>query len=135
MNAIIEKRLLQAVVAIACLVPLTAGTLGVIRGAAWLSHGPVTTDLDSHFRYISGIFLGVGIAFATCVPGIEAKGARMRMLAGFVFLGGLARLLSLVETGTPGAGMLFGLVMELCVTPLLALWQAGFARRFGAIRT
>jgi hypothetical protein len=130
MKGTVEKRLLQVVVAIACLVPLSAGSTGVLRGAAWLAHGPVATDLDSHFRYISGIFLGVGIAFASCIPAIEAKGARLRTLAGFVVLGGLARLLSLVETGTPGFGMQFGLVMELAVTPLLALWQAGFARRY-----
>lgn len=130
MKPTIEKRLLQTVVAIACLVPLLAGSIGILGGAAWLEHGPVATDLDSHFRYISGIFLGVGIAFASCVPGIEDKGPRLRMLAGFVVLGGLARLLSLVETGIPGGGMQFGLVMELAVTPLLALWQASFAHRY-----
>lgn len=132
MNPAIEKRILQAVIAVACLVPLSAGSAGVLRGAAWLAQAPVTTDLDSHFRYISGIFLGVGIAFASCVPGIDHKGGRLRMLAGFVFLGGLARLLSAVETGMPGAGMRFGLVMELAVTPLIALWQAGFASRYSA---
>lgn len=126
----LEKRLLQAVVGLACLVPLIAGSVGVLRGASWLAHGPVATDLDSHFRYISGIFLGVGIAFASCLPGIESKGARLRMLAGFVVLGGLARLLSLIEVGAPGFGHQFGLAMELGVTPLLTLWQAGFARRW-----
>ena len=125
-----EKRLLQAVIATACLVPLSAGSTGVLRGAAWLQHGAVATDLDSHFRYISGIFLGVGFAFASCIPGIESKGARLRMLVAFVVLGGLARLFSLVQAGVPGAGMQFGLVMELAVTPLIALWQAGFARRY-----
>lgn len=135
MNPLLEKRILQTVVAIACLVPLSAGATGVTRGAAWLAHGPVATDLDSHFRYISGIFLGVGVAFASCVPDIESKGPRLQMLAGFVFLGGLARLWSLAQSGTPGIGMQFGLVMELCVTPLLVLWQAGLARRYGAVRT
>lgn len=125
-----EKRILQILVALACLVPLLAGSIGVIRGAGWLADGPVATDLDSHFRYISGIFLGVGIAFATCVRAIETKGARMRMLAAFVVLGGMARLLSLIEDGWPGAGMRFGLVMELGVVPLLTLWQAAFARRW-----
>ena len=104
--------------------------MGVFRGADWLADGAVAIDLDSHFRYISGIFLGVGLAFASCIPAIETKGARLRMLAGFVVIGGLARLLSLVEVGAPGPGMQFGLVMELAVTPLLALWQAGFARRY-----
>ena len=126
----VEKRLLQGVVALACLVPLTAGGSGIIEGAAWLAKSPVAIDLDSHFRYLSGIFFGVGLAFASCIPAIETKGARLRMLVGFVVLGGLARLLSLAETGVPGAGHRFGLAMELGVTPLLALWQAGFAQRW-----
>ena len=125
-----EKRLLQAVIAIACIVPLSAGSMGVLRGAAWLQYGAVATDLDSHFRYVSGIFLGVGFAFASCIPRIENKGARLRMLVGFVVLGGLARLFSLAQVGVPGAGMQFGLAMELAVTPLIALWQAGFSRRY-----
>ncbi len=127
-----EKRLLQVVIATACLVPLSAGSTAILRGAAWLQHGTVATDLDSHFRYVSGIFLGVGFAFASCIPGIEAKGSRLRMLVAFVVLGGLARLFSCVQLGMPGAGMQFGLVMELCVTPLIAVWQAGFARRYHA---
>jgi hypothetical protein len=125
-----EKRILQTVVALACLVPLIAGATGILRGVSWFDQRLPDVDLDSHFRYMSGIFLGVGIAFASCVPAIETKGARLRMLVGFVVLGGLARLLSLAEVGVPGLGHQFGLVMELCVTPLLALWQAGFARRY-----
>ena len=130
MTPVAEKRLLQAVIAVACLVPLSAGSTGVLRGAAWLQHGAVATDLDSHFRYISGIFLGVGFAFVSCIPGIERKAARLRMLVAFVVLGGLSRLFSLAQVGAPGAGMQFGLGMELAVTPLIALWQAGFARRY-----
>ena len=132
MNPRTEKRLLQGVLALACLVPLSAGTTGMVEGAAWLNHAPVPADLDSHFRYMSGIFAGVGIAFASCIPAIETRGPRLRMLVGFVVLGGLARLLSLVEIGAPGFGHRFGLVMELGVTPLIALWQAGFAQRYFA---
>ena len=130
MSPAVERRLLQAVVALACLVPLSAGTLGVVRGVGWL-HG-TGTDLDSHFRYLSGIFLGVGIAFASCVPAIERAGPRFRLLGAFVVCGGLARLLSLITVGPPGTGQLFGLAMELGVVPCLLVWQAGFARRYGS---
>lgn len=122
---------MQIVVGIACLVPLSAGSSGVLKGAEWLAHAPVVVDLDSHFRYISGIFLGVGFAFVSCIPAIETKGARLRLLVAFVVLGGIARLLSLAEVGPPGSGMQFGLVMELAVTPLIAVWQASLARRYG----
>lgn len=131
----VEKRLLQAVVALACIIPLVTGGTGILNGPVWLHGvGPVPVDLDSHFRYMSGIFFGVGIGFASCVPGIETKGARFRLLTGCIFIGGLARLWSLLSVGAPGTGHLLGLCMELGVTPLLMLWQAGLARRYLTFR-
>ena len=126
-----ERRALQLIVAIACLVPLAVGGAGVIAGPAWLkgvSATAVPIDLDSHFRYISGIFMGIGFAFATCVPRIEHKGGRFRLLAAFVICGGCARLISLILMGTPSSGHLLGLAMELGVVPILILWQARIER-------
>ena len=92
---------------------------------------PVATDLDSHFRYLSGLLFGIGLVFLASIPAIERKGPIFRTLGAVIFAGGLARLLSLAEAGPPGAGHLFGLVMELGVVPLLVLWQARVARRCG----
>lgn len=128
-----ERRLLQAMVALACLVPLSIGGEGVWRGPGFLGHPPtIPADLDSHFRYLSGIFLAVGIAFASCVPAIERRGARFRLLGAFVVAGGLARLWSLASVGAPSHGHLLGLAMELGVVPLLLLWQARVARAYRA---
>jgi len=127
----IEKRLLQAIVAVACLVPLITGGWSILHGPGFLGHPPVIpVDLDSHFRYISGIFFAVGIAFASCVPGIETKGPRFRLLGALVIMGGLSRAVSLIAVGVPSKGHLFAFAMELGVVPLLLLWQAGFARRW-----
>jgi hypothetical protein len=129
----VERRLLQAVVALACLVPLSVGGQSVLHGPGFLGHPPVIpNDLDSHFRYISGIFLGVGIAFASCVPRIEATGPRFRLLGALVVAGGLSRVVSLIAVGPPSPGHLFGFAMELGAVPLLMLWQAAFARRWRA---
>ena len=133
MTPLAEKRLLQIIVAIACLVPLKTGGDGILFGPEWLkgmSAVATPTDLDSHFRYISGIFFAVGVAFATCVANIEYKGGRFRLLGAFVICGGCARLLSLMLVDTPSTGHIFGLVMELGVVPLLMLWQARVARRY-----
>jgi hypothetical protein len=136
MNRMIERRLLQAVVAAACLVPLTTGGSSILRGVEFLKGvpSPVPVDLDSHFRYLSGIFFALGISFVSCVPEIERKGPRFRMLGGMVVAGGLARALSWAEIGAPGRGHQLGLVMELGVVPLLMLWQWRFARRGGLRR-
>lgn len=126
-----EKRLLQAVVGIACLVPLTAGLWGVLYGPGWIGGvGVVPIDLDSHFRYVSGIFLGVGIGFFTCLRRIETCGDRFWLVGSLVVLGGLSRAYSAARLGLPSGGHIFGLVMELGVVPCLMAWQAGFAGRW-----
>jgi len=127
-----ERRALQCAVALACTVPLAMGGLSVLHGVTILKGASPAADLDSHFRYLSGIFLAVGIAFASCVPQIERKGARFQLLGWLIVAGGLARLMSWISIGAPSAGHRFGLVMELGVVPLLMLWQARVARRSSA---
>jgi hypothetical protein len=124
-----ERRLLQLAVALGCVVPLLAGGAGMIEGPEMLSGvgTEVAADLDSHYRYLSGLLFAIGIAFASCIPAIERRTARFRLLAFLVFVGGLGRLFGLVSVGVPGAGHVFGLVMELGTVPLLVLWQARVA--------
>lgn len=129
-----ERRLLQIAVAIACLVPISVGGWSIVHGPHFLGRAAVIpTDLDSHFRYVSGIFFAVGLGFASCVPAIERKTARFRLLGALVICGGLARLLSLVTVGVPSWGHVLGLAMELGVVPALLLWQARVAQRFPSI--
>lgn len=127
----IERRFLQIIIGIACLLPLIVGVLGIVRGPAAVGGlADVPADLDSHFRYLSGIILALGLAFASCIPGIEARGARFRLLGALVIAGGCARLVSLVAVGAPSAGHLAGLAVELGLVPLLLLWQASLAGRW-----
>ncbi len=126
-----ERRLLQVAIAVAALVPIAAGLAGALAGFDVFAGGAaVGRDLDSHGRYLSGLLLAIGLGFWSIVPRIETQGPRARLLAALVVVGGLARLAGLVLVGVPSAGMLGALVMELVVTPALALWQlriAGFA--------
>lgn len=85
-------------------------------------------DLDSHFRYLSGLLLGLGLVFASSVPAIERRTARFRLAALIVVCGGLGRLLAWPLGGAPGPAHVAALVMELAVVPLLVLWQARVAR-------
>lgn len=128
----IEKRVLQLVVAIACLSPFIVGGTSIIEGPVWLrgTPDPAPIDLDSHFRYISGIFFALGIGFASCIPRLEAMGPRFRLLGGLVVVGGLARVYSLIDAGPPSQGHQLAIGMELVVVPLLVLWREGMERRF-----
>ncbi len=123
------KQSLQACVLVAAAVPVAAGLAGIALGPAAVELSGITASEDSHARYLSGLLFGIGIAFWSTVPGIERRGARFRLLAAIVVLGGLGRLVSLIATGPPSAPMLAALGLELVATPLLALWQARVAAR------
>jgi hypothetical protein len=125
---VIERRLLQLAVALGSLVPTLAGAAGVVLGPAMVDAGGIANPADSHFRYLSGLLLGIGIAFATTIPQIESRTARFRLLAAIVVTGGLGRLVALLLRGAPDRPMLLALAMELAVTPALALWQGRVAR-------
>ena len=129
---IVGKRLLQAIVAVAALTPVAVGLAGVLSGPGFLHvKPPWPVDLDSHFRFYSGLFLILGIAWYTCIPAIQSKGERFRLLAALTFAGGVGRLISLIAAGQPSAGHIAGLFMELVVVPLLVLWQRRVARQSG----
>jgi hypothetical protein len=124
-----ERRYLQWTVFVAALIPVGAGLFGVVFGPA-LTGDKVSVSADSHFRYLSGLLLAIGLLFWSTTPAIEEKTKRFRLLALIVFIGGLARLLGLLLTGVPSLYMLGGLAMELVVTPVVALWQTRVANAY-----
>ena len=128
-----ERRWLQLAIALGGFVPVGAGLQGALLGAAMTGEGGMPgVSLDSHVRYLSGLLLGIGLAFWEAIPTIEKRTARVRLLTAIVALGGLMRLIGILLVGPPGGAMLFGLSMELVVTPLLCLWQARIARRYAS---
>src|SRR5688572_29973452 len=96
-----ERRALQVAVALFAIVPVAAGLTGIVRGPAMVDLMAGTVAEDSHFRYLSGLLLAIGIAWWSVLPGIERHGTRIRLLAALVVCGGLARLVSLMVTGIP----------------------------------
>ena len=124
-----SRRLIQIAVAIAGLVPVGAGAAGVLLGAAMIPlTGSMPISADSHWRYLSGLLLGIGLAFWSLIPRIESQGRLFQTLTGIVVAGGLGRLWALMAVGIPDKAMMFGLTMELVVTPALAIWQYRLAR-------
>jgi hypothetical protein len=126
----IEKRVFQAVVALGSLVPICGGAAGMLLGPRMLDSASFASpELDSHFRYLSGLLLGIGLGYASTIPRIETNGNRFLLLTCIVVMGGAGRSMSLLAIGTPPATMMAALAMELLVTPALALWQRRIARQ------
>jgi hypothetical protein len=129
-----ERRFLQRVVAVAGLVPVSAGLFGVLFGPTLTGDASLSVSGDSHYRYLSGLLLGIGLLFWSCIPAIEQKTGRFQCLTLIVVVGGLGRLAGLGVTGVPSLTMLGALVMELAVTPILCLWQGRVARQHRPLR-
>jgi len=122
----LERRLLQVCIAVAGLVPVGGGLWGVL--------GQIHTSgvvAASHSRYLSGLLLGIGLIFWWTIPTIQRRGTVVRTLTAVVLAGGLARLAGVAATGLT-ASVALPLVMELLVTPALALWRERVERRLHA---
>jgi hypothetical protein len=120
------ERALQAVVAVAGLVPVTAGLLGIFSPGLLDLTG--SSQSLTHTAYLSGLLLAIGLGFWSTIPAIRTQGARFGLLTALVALGGLARLIAAVRLGVWGPSVFLPLIMELGVTPALWLWQRRLAR-------
>lgn len=130
MNVALERRLLQIVVALGALVPVTAGLAGVALGQRLLTDAPIDLSLDSHFRYLSGLLAALGLLYWSVVPEIEKHTLLFSRLTVIVVAGGLARLYGVLVGGPPPGPMLLALGMELVVAPALWLWHWRLVRRW-----
>jgi hypothetical protein len=128
-DRLLQRRALQGLIAVGGLVPVMGGLMGVGQGQAMLAGAAETElDIDSHWRYLSGLLLAIGLGFWSAIPSIGQSSGRMCLLATIVFSGGIARLVSLFAVGTPSPVMMLALVMELVVTPCLAAWAYRLAQ-------
>ena len=82
----------------------------------------------THLSYLSGLLLGIGMAFWSLIPAIERQGRIFTLLTLIVVAGGVARLITALRLGAWGMSVDLPLLMELGVTPLLCLWQRRVAR-------
>jgi len=125
-----ERKLLQATVAVAGFAGVMLGLTGVLFGA----HADLSGDvvLDSYVRFGKGVLLAIGLVYWSCIPRIEFCGDRLSLVTFVLVLGTLSRLISAIGHGVPTLGIVANLVAGLILVPLLWLWQrsiAGQARR------
>lgn len=125
------RRPLQIAIALMALLPLGAGLAGAIGGPTLLDEAARHRGLDSHARYLSGLLVGIGLAYWATIPDIERRGSIFRVLTMIVLVGGLSRLLGAAITGHATINALWPLAPELVAVPLVYLWQQRVARAAG----
>ena len=128
-----QRRLLQGVLGALVLIPLGLGPLGTfagLRGFYWSFGLPqpasLEPDLDSDFRFLAAVFLGMGIIVVWMIPRIEEHTALFRIVVMSIFLGGIGRLISWLVVGSPNVLTQILIALELLL-PALIVWQARIA--------
>ncbi|MDE0856456.1 MAG: DUF4345 domain-containing protein [Nevskia sp.] len=124
MRAFILVLRLLAAVAVAVgllhlLIGLHADTLLGARLPAQVLADPV---LDSQNRFYGTTFIGYGALIFLCAADLRRYAAVLALVAGFVALGGVARLLSIALHGMPPPPVLGLTLLELLGMPALLLW-------------
>jgi len=119
-----SRRALQVVLVVLAVIPIGTGLMDMLFGAGTLpSEQDLNPDLQSNYRFFATIWLGLGLMILWIVPRVETAVLPLRAVTGIVFLGGLARVLSIVVSGAPHPMFVAFTILELVAPPILVLWQ------------
>lgn len=118
------KLALQIVLAVLGGLPLAFGVLGLWAGVGlYIPAEAATPRLDSQFRFVSALDLGLASIAWWFVAHIESHAGFFRLVCLVVFIGGLGRVAAWLSTGSPGLAFAVVTAIELLV-PILIPWQA-----------
>ena len=91
-------------------------------GQAWLPDTqPVTSSIDSQHRFYTALFMPYGVALVWVGRQVVSRVAVLNVVLAGLFVGGLARLISLAATGWPHPLFVALGVAELVVPPAVYL--------------
>jgi hypothetical protein len=122
-----SKRALQVLTAVLGAVPILTGLVGLLGLGDPIYAGaeiPANALLDSNLRFLSGVWLGLGLTVIWLIPRIETQTVLFRVLWGMIFLGGVGRLLSMIFVGWPPIPFIAFTVLEIVGAPIFVAWQA-----------
>jgi hypothetical protein len=118
------------------LLPIATGLADIVIGtSAWKGIGVSLSEeglkdsvLDSQIRFLATIWLGYGVLLCLCARDPQKYANILRGALLLAVVGGIARLISLSQVGMPASEsgsrfVVFALVIEFVVVPLLLLWQ------------
>lgn len=123
---------LQIGLGVLSLIPLFFAVMGILYGAAnYAPDGEFAAAIDNQMRYLSAIYLLVTILLWWIIPQVEKQGFILAFICAVIFLGGVARFVS-VSTVGPGMDRQFaGMILELS-SPIFLIWQRLVARKAAA---
>jgi hypothetical protein len=112
---------LQITIGLMAMIPIFVGINGISRGPAILDKtSNYSIPLDSHFRYLSGFPVAMGIMLLRSLPTIDRDNSDLRRACLLIVIGGLGRLWGLISVGLE-TGVVIATIVELFVLPFLCL--------------
>ena len=124
------QRLLIILLAVFGAIAIVSGLSGVILGPALIPGGaPVSTSVDSQYRFAFVFWLAAGVALLWSLFPLRERKSVTQVTLALAFIGGLARLASVIAIGWPHPVFATTLALELVVVPLVFLWHARFVQR------
>ena len=125
-------KLFKIVILLLALVPLTSGAFefyqGLIAHKQWganLGIGFNDAAINSAFRFLSAIWFGYGVLLLIFVQNLEKYATPLIAMLLIVFLGGIGRIISIIEFGIPeGQEVTMSVVLsiELIIIPFMLIW-------------
>ena len=136
MNQVIVLRaILMIIGAIIVLLGLNIG-LGGIKTLGWqtardfvvITDSAVFGTQDNHFRFIGGVWFGVGVVFFAGGIALQSLRQTLIILAMLIAVAGLFRLSALDAAVITSMAIAPSLVLEVVGFPLLAFWLSASVR-------
>ncbi|MEW8068317.1 MAG: DUF4345 domain-containing protein [Candidatus Thiodiazotropha endolucinida] len=96
---------------------------------AWVEPGNTTSLLlDADLRFFGALMLGIGLVMIWLMREVEYGGTVLRIIAGAVLVGAIARVYALVQFGSAGMAGTVPIVVELLLPVALIVLQASISR-------
>jgi hypothetical protein len=125
---------LQIVTAVLAVIPVVTGLIGLsgLHDPLYSRSGVIQDVLlDSNLRFLSGVWLGLGLALFWLIPQIEKQTVLFRVIWGAIFLGGIGRCLSMFLFAVPPPPFIAFTILEVIGAPFFILWQRQVANAAG----
>ena len=127
-----SKRILQLFVVLLAVRRIILASLTLILAGENPLYAPHTIPdvpaLDSNLRFLGAVGLGLGLVQLVIVPWIESRTELFRVVWLCTWLGGLARIWSIVVAGYPPVPVVISTAVEVIGIPILLYWQTVVAK-------
>ncbi|MES9923023.1 MAG: DUF4345 domain-containing protein [Candidatus Thiodiazotropha endolucinida] len=95
----------------------------------WVEPGNTTSLLlDADLRFFGALMLGIGLVMIWLMREVEYGGTVLRIIAGAVLVGAIARIYALVQFGSAGMAGTIPIIIEVLLPVALIVLQASISR-------